>query len=279
MGKTNKEKVIERARKKIIANINYIYENLNVEKEIIKQRKKFLIPDNFFVDYKVRNDPTFYLISDREIREAISLLLMATMNVWKNRILIEKNKLDKAVNNFGKKRYTLWLNKFQNPTATHKWAFVMQYLVKFFVDDITEINKPIRVNSRVWGILITAKLFEIPQKLLMTYMESMLKHYFPTVDKKMRIQFNELTSIEDVKHIWSEVEKQQKKYTKKFGIIEKEDYINHDRDKRAYELKKNDPKISRKKIKKILKEEKYKTNFKTPHISKIIKKYKNYINQ
>ena len=53
MSATNRDKVIERARKKIIANINYIYENLNVEKKIIKIRKKFIIPDNFFVDYKI----------------------------------------------------------------------------------------------------------------------------------------------------------------------------------------------------------------------------------
>ena len=252
---------------------------MNVEKEIIKIRKKFLIPDNFFVDYKILNDPTFCLISDREMREAISILLIATTNMWKDKILIKEKKLVQAIENFGRKRYESWISKFQNPKLSHQIAFVINYLVKFFVDESTEINKPMRINPRIWGIIITAKLFEIPQKMLMTYMNSMLKHYFPTVDKKMRIQFNELTCTEDVKYIWSEVEKQQQEYTKKFGVIEKKEYINHNRDKLAYKLKESDPKISREKIKNKLKKEGYKINFQTSYITKIIKNYKNYINK
>jgi hypothetical protein len=282
VGKTNKDKVIERAKKKIIANINYIYENLNVKKEIIKQRKKFLIPDNFFEDYDVINDPNFILISDREMREAISLLLISTMNIWKFRILFKENKLEQVTKHFGKKRHELWLGKFKNPTFTHEWVFAVDHFAKLFMDDISEINKPIRINPRVWGIIITAKILEIPQKMIMTYMESILKHYFPTVDNKMRIQFNELTSVEDVKYIWAEVEKQQEKYTKKFGITKKEEYRNHDRNKRAYELSEiieDEKKLSREEIKNRLKKEGYKTNFKTPYITKIIKNYKNYINQ
>jgi hypothetical protein len=278
MGKTNKEKVIERAEKKIIANIHYIYENLNVEKEIIRQRKKFLIPNNFFASYKVLNDPDFILISDREMREAISLLLLSTMIVWKSRILYVNNNMERVAKNFGEKRYEIWLSKFKNPTATHKWVFVMQNLVKFFVDDVAEINNPMRINPRIWGIIITAKIFEIPQDMILTYMDSILKHYFPTVDKKMRIQFNELTSIEDVKYIWSEVESQQKEYSKKFGIVEKEEYKNHDRDRLAYELSRNGQELSRDQIKKKLHEAGYQTNFKTQHISKIIKNYIDYIN-
>lgn len=278
MKKTNKEKVIERAEKKIIANINYIYENLNVEKEIIRQRKKFLIPDDFFKSYDLINDPEFILISDREIKEAISLLMLSTMIAWKSKILCKNDNMEQSAKNLGKKRYEIWLNKFKNPTATHKWAFIMQNMVKFFVDDVTEINNPMRINPRVWGIIITAKIFEIPQDMILTYMDSILKHYFPTVDKKMRIQFNELTSIEDVKYIWSEVESRQKEYSKKFGIVEKEEYKNHDRDKLAYELSRNGQELSRDQIKKKLKEAGFQTNFKTQRISKIIKNYIDYIN-
>lgn len=308
MDKTNKEKVVKRARKKIIANINYIYENLNVEKEIIRIRRKFKIPDNFFIDYKVESDPEFYLPSDQEQRKNMIILLMSTIHVWKFRVLSDQNILDQAIRNIGEKRYESYHRKFTYPSKygesnyniiCRKSKYVAGFIIDYFLDDSTEINKPMRINQRIWGTIIAAKLFEIPQKTLITYMESMLSRYFPTVDGGinyfsgveggmkyfpevkggMKIQFNELTCIEDIKYIWSEVEKRQRDYTSRFGIIQKREYLNHDRDKKAYELKKESPEISRKEIKKILGDNKFSTNFATSYITIIIRNYKKFINK
>ena len=108
-------------------------------------------------------------------------------------------------------------------------------------------------------------------------MMSLRENYFPTVDSSLRIQINELTSVNDVKHIWSEIEKKQRMFKGNNRLATKEKYANHDRDKFAYELRKN-KKMAHNDIKKEL-EHKGFGSYDYEYISKIIKAYKDFIEE
>jgi hypothetical protein len=282
--KTNKEEVLRRAEQKILANIYYIYENVNVEKQIIKIRKKFLITDYYFTDFKVQRHPKYYPATNFEEFKDMNSIIISTLLVWADISLKNRNKLEQIIENIGKEKYELWQTKISPKFSKSKINFVFNEMLKYFTNqNVEDIDKPMRLNPRIWGSIIVAKVFEIPPEKIIKSMKSILKNYFPTVDETMNIQFNEMTSTEDLKYIWSEskVEKLQEAYSKNLGIIQKEPYINHDLAKRAYEIKTDFPEISRQDIINSLREEGYDAdkNIEPYYLTIILRKYREFINQ
>lgn len=263
--------VIKRALAKIKVNVWFIYENLKIKEEINKGRIKFGIPENFFVEYKIKN-------YSNHSTNNLHVLLGNSIISWSEKILNNEKTLAQVINNIGIKNLEVAAKKANlkiDAERKRNYAIVKinDYLNK---DGNSDIYDPLRLNPRVWRLIVGAKLFEIPPETVFSCIDSMLDNYFPTVDKQMRIQFNELTSIEDIKYIWSEVEKQQRGFTEDFKLNKTNEYPNHDRDKMVYEMKKGG--LTYKKIIDELSKKGYETNFNLSYIGVIIKTYKKFIN-
>ncbi|MDO8668223.1 MAG: hypothetical protein Q7K35_03960, partial [bacterium] len=149
----------------------------------------------------------------------------------------------------------------------------------FWDKDKADLYKPMRINPGIWGSIVMAKLFEIPQEIIYACINSILDKYFPTVDK-MGIQFNELTSIGDIKYIWKKVERQQRGFIIDHRINIQDKYLNHDRDKEAYKLNQKNPNFSNEEIlAELSKNKKFNVKIKPATVPVIIRTYKKFINQ
>ena len=133
-----------------------------------------------------------------------------------------------------------------------------------------------RINPKIWGQIICAKIFEIPQKNIIDKLKNLTNIYFPAIDENMRIQINELTGIEDIKFVWRQIENRQKKYSKYHNLIQNEKYYNHDRDKLAYELRVLQSK-SREETKILLDAKGFYTGLRISYITRMVKSYKKFI--
>lgn len=257
---------------------------MNVEKQILKIRKKFLITDYYFTDLKVQEHPKYYPSTNFEEFKDLNSIIISTLLVWADISLKKRKKLEQIIKNIGKEKYGLWLKKITPKHNKSKTNFVFNEMLKYFTNqNIEDVDKPMRLNPRIWGSIIIAKVFEIPPEKIIACQKSILKDYFPKVDETLNIQLNEMTSTEDMKYIWSElkIEKLQESYSKNLGIIQKEPYINHDLAKRAYEIKTDFPDISRQDIIDSLREEGYDTDksIEPYYLTIILRKYKKFINQ
>lgn len=274
MGETNKEIVIERAERKILANIYYIYENLDAKTEIEKIRKKFIIPNNF---YSLCVKPLPYFNPNRELDG----LLFDCLAVWGHLMSISEKAQNKIIRNLGKKKFESYIRvmkdkKFKGNARAN--IIVQTFIQYLFIDETRDLHRPLRVNLKVWEKIISAKLFEIPQEAILNGLKNLTHIYFPKIDEKMKIQINELTSIEDIKYIWQEINNQQQKFTKYHNLVHSGDYLNHDRDKLAYELRTIQHK-SRDEIKELLTGKGYYAGDKIIYITKLVKAYKKFIGE
>jgi len=272
MNKTNKEKVIRRAERKILSNIYYIYENLNVQKEIIKIRKKFAIPDSFFKNYLVTK-PGYVK------NQKASVQLFDCIAVWRHEICDNENTQKIIMRNLGKAEYDSFISSLDDKRkkGNIKFNFILNTLINYFSNDnAIVLHEALKVNPKIWGLIIASKLFDIPQEIIIRDLNDLTIIYFPSIDAYMRIQINELTSIEDIKYIWQQIKDMQREYVKHHNLLNNEDYLNHDRDKLAYDLRVKQSK-PREDIKKLLTAKGYKTGSNISYITKMVKSYRVFI--
>jgi len=191
--------ILMRANAKIKLTINYAYEHLKIGEEIMKARKKFNIPDDFFERYQVEQSSNY-----------IADLLVNTIIKWKKEIIKTDNaKINKKLGDY--------INKNNN---------------------LDTLN-PKYINQRLWSFIIWAKLYGIPKKILLDCISNLFDYYFPTIDDNLQIKVHPMTTEEEIKFIWPDVTEKQKKIIKNIDKRGKFEYSNHDRDKIAYELRKN----------------------------------------
>ena len=269
-----RKEVKRRAVDKIKMNIYYIYENLNAKKEIENIKIKFGIPDDFYNRY-VTSMPLF------SPKEALRILLFDCISVWNHEFSKSEKWQNRIIRNIGMKKYNSFLNSasIKKRKEKTKANFILNTFVFYFNnDDTIDLHNPMRINPKIWGQIICAKIFEIPQKNIIDKLKNLTNIYFPAIDENMRIQINELTGIEDIKFVWKQIENRQKKYSKYHNLIQNKKYHNHDRDKLAYELRVIQLK-SRKEIKKLLDAEGFYTGLRVSYITRMVKSYKNFIGE
>ncbi len=235
-GKTD---TVVRAVKKIKLTIYFVYENLLIEKEILKIRKKFHIPENFYTDFNP-NFESNYIVE----------LLAHTMMKWK-----------KVLRTGGRKIKDKNLKR-------------QVYSSK----NLNSLN-PRYINDRIWSFIIFAKIFEIPKKILLKTIGSLLNYQFPTINDRFQVQIYPTTTEEEYKLIWYKILEEQRKIIPDAGKRPKFEYQTHDIDKKAYELKQTTNKTHEeiaKKIKNlgIIPENKSYTYI---EVGKSLRKYKKFI--
>ena len=274
MAKSNKKNVIKRAETKILSNIYYIYENLNAKKEIENIKIKFGIPNDFYNRY-MTSLPLF------DPKRALDGLLLDCVSVWNHEFLENEKMQNRIIRNIGIKKYNSFLNSISDKKIKKKAKqnFILNTFVNYFSDDNTiDLHSSMRINPKIWGQIIGAKIFEIPQKNIIGKLKDLTRIYFPAIDKNMRIQINELNGIEDMKFVWCQIKNHQKQYSKYHNLIQHEKYYNHDRDKLAYELRAIQLK-SRKKTKRLLDAEGFYTGLRVSYITRMVKSYKKFIGE
>ncbi len=96
---------------------------------------------------------------------------------------------------------------------------------------------PQYVNDQIWNSIVNAKIFDIPQEMVISAGNSLLSLNFPKVDNNLQIQVYPCTTESEYKFIWSEIIEKQKNTIPDAGKRRKFEYQMHDVDKKAYELK------------------------------------------
>ena len=206
-----KTDTVARAAKKIKLTIYYVYENLLIEKEILKIRKRFHIPNDFYTNF----NPDFK-------SNYIAELLVHTMMKWRK--VLRTGGREIKDKNFKRQVYTSKSLNNLNP----------QY-----------------INDRIWSFIIFAKIFDIPAKTIQQIAGSLLNYQFPTINDRFQVQIYPTTTEEEYKFIWSDIIEKQKKIIPNIESRPKFEYKMHDVDKEAYKLKQTTNKTHEKIAKKI----------------------------
>jgi hypothetical protein len=285
-------KIEDRAMDTIKSSINVVYDNLDINDALKKGREIYCMPNNFFVSYKIEcssnNINDLFVTSILKWNE-IFLCNKKTLNQVVRNIITEKSasatiKLDKKYSSNW--RYKIVEEKIVKKKNKQNYAHanLELYLANINVD----VCNPKHIDQRLWQMIVAANFFGIPKNRVLKCKKNLLNAYFPTIDEALRIHINEFTSIDDIKYIWStKVQKKQLAhrwgygekniniYSKKKG---KSKYINHDRDKMAFELKRDNPEITRRKIRRQLGISGFNVDFGDYYITVILRKYTKYIN-
>ncbi|MDD4901184.1 MAG: hypothetical protein PHS62_03715 [Patescibacteria group bacterium] len=295
-GDTSRTKTEKRAMQKISPGINDIYINSKINKEIESGRRIFKISKNFFADYKIDN-------GSNDIIE----LYNSCVTEWGGVISKNKKLLNQVVENItqaefelrsrpkylGKKFAKKWMHapaKKRKVKDCDKWNYAFTQLDYYLHHNINvNVCMPKRIDRRIWHIIAAANFFGIKQDRVLKCENIMLDNYFPTFNEALQIQINELTTIEDMKYIWPQIVKKQIIYKrcsggKNFGMSStgkgRMQYLyNDERNKRAYEIRKENPEFTDEQIKEKLGKEKFNTNFKASYIPVMIKKCEKNINK
>ncbi|MCK5510706.1 hypothetical protein KAI65_04165 [Candidatus Parcubacteria bacterium] len=206
-----KTDTVVRAVKKIKLTIYFVYENLLVEKEIKKIRKKFHIPEDFYTDFNLDFESNY-----------IVELLIHTMMKWQKVLRTGGRKIKNK--NFKRQIYGSKNLNSLNP----------QY-----------------INDRIWSFIIFAKIFEIPEKILLKTISSLLNCQFPKINDKFQIQIYPTTTEAEFKFIWDDIIEKQKKIIPNIETRPKFEYKTHDLDKKTYKLNQTTDKTHKEIAKKI----------------------------
>lgn len=260
--------------------IYYTYENLKVRKEIIKCRKKFMIPNHFFETHK----------PDNKILDSSA---SRCMFAFTNKYFKDQNILNMVIENIGEENYKIEVKK---TNKTIKKDFKLNYAIGALDKHISQYDnidfyKSVRLNPIICWEIVVSKLFEVPQNIVIEHMDQSLDAYFPTINN----QGNKSTDTENVKHAkYMQIQKinnnkkheEQKQKTQKtikvivgylYNINKPLEYPCHDIDKKAFELKHN----NRMKRAEIVEDKDFKKfNFEGSdhsHLDKRIKRYEKFI--
>jgi len=257
--KKHKDKIEERAMQTIEQSINKVYDTSDINKEMEKGNEIYLMQDDFFVTHKVECDSF-------DINELFSESILK----WDEIFLGNKKTLNEIVRNINIEKYTgdqikldkKYPSKWEYKTVDiekikkeNKQRYAHSNLEIFLSKINIDVCEPRHNNHRFWRMIASANFFGIPKERILKCRENLLDAYFPKIDEKLLIHINEVTTIEDVKYIWSKIQKKQNAYKWECGEKRinlnsskkgKSDYLNYKRDKMAYELKQDNPNITRK---------------------------------
>lgn len=219
---SQKNKAKKAALEKIRANIEGIYKNEKVLRNIEALKRDICIPPGLYDLHKNEVEKL------RSIHLAIDLL----KEKW-----IEFISRDKKVGEIIDKylaHYNIML-EFEGENLTREqaknWSNIkneryLRDVIDNFIQGKNWTYEIIKINSKIWKSVISAMLFNIPKETVIRLRESILKDYVPKVHNNLTIEFHELTKMGDFLLIEDKIKLEQKRYEKKFN------YSNSKRNKR-----------------------------------------------
>lgn len=171
-----------------------------------------------------------------------------------------------------------WSDNYTNNEITR----LERYIFDNFKMDFCE---PKSIDRRIFLRIATAMLFGIPkQRIFKCISEILDTDYFPKINDQLQIQINELTTIEDVKHIWREkIMPKQKSYQWEAGdksiklfsrVKGKKEYPSRERNEAICKIKQEHPEFTRQQIKDEAERQNFNADFSLNNISIILKKCK-----
>ena len=216
-------------------------------------------------------------ISDIFINENIITTINKCREVFEiDPSLFEKDKIDNGSNkldNLIQLSLEHWSDHFTKGNALQ----LERYIHDNFNMDFCE---PKKINRRIFKRIATAILFGIPKKRIFECVPAILiSDYFPTINYHLQIQINELTTELDIRHIWPEVMKAQKRYqwspkNRDINIFShvkgKKEYPSRERNDKIYKIAKDHPEFTRQQILDELKNRGYDADFSVTNISVIL---------
>lgn len=113
----------------------------------------------------------------------------------------------------------------KNVSKIEKTTFLKHQITNYMFSD-SFLSLPARVNFKIWGSVVDAMLFDIPEKKVLECKKSILeKNYLPTIivnNNSLLISINELTTQDDLQLIWDDVEKRQEEHKNQHQYINSE---------------------------------------------------------
>ncbi|MFA5248189.1 MAG: hypothetical protein WC415_03015 [Patescibacteria group bacterium] len=199
------------ALEKIKGNIESIYKNEKVLKNLEQLQHDICIPADLYARHK----------DEAEKLRSIHLLINFLKEKW-----IEFISRDKKVKEIIDK-YLAFYNimlEFEGEKLTKEqarsWSNIkseryLRNVIDNFIQGKNWTYETIKINSKIWKSVISAMLFNIPKETVIRLRESILKDYVPKVYSGLIIEFNELTTMGDFLLIEEKIKIEQDRYEKK----------------------------------------------------------------
>lgn len=230
--------------------IYYTYENLKIRKEIIKSRKKFMIPNRFFETHKLDDNSNF------------DSPTLRCMFAWADKYLKDQNILNLVIKNIGEENYKIAMENYKivakkTTNKTIKEDSKLKYAFNALNKHISQYSnidfyKSAQLNPTIYWVIIGSKLFEVPQNIVIKHIDENLDNYFQTANS----QEGESISEKHVKYIKytrkkSDCNKKSEGATKtvkvpigyRYNINKRLEYPRYNIDKKAYKSKNDDSEI------------------------------------
>mgnify|MGYP001342193137 CR=1 FL=1 len=109
-------------------------------------------------------------------------------------------------------------NVLKNPIKLESKQYLKDIALNF-VNGKSLIYIYLKINSLIWKDVISAMLFTVPQKKVISHKESILDSYMPKINKNLTIQIHELTTLGDLEYIEPKIKRMQNNFSKRYGFI------------------------------------------------------------
>lgn len=289
--KAHRAEIEKRAMQTIEQSVNVVYDNSGINDEIKKGKEIYCMPNNFFVDHKIKcdsNDINELFVDSILKWDEVFLTNKKSLNQIVRNIIIEKSTSEPR--KVGGKYPSSWeyvMVKKEKVKKENKQNYAHSNLELYFRNINVDVCKPRHIDQRLWRMIAALKLFGIPKERILKCKKYLLDAYFPTFDEALRIQIHEDTPIDDIKYVWKKIHKKQLAH--KWGYGEKNininskkkgksEYLTYKRDKKAFEIKRDNPGFTREDIREELGISGFNVNFDVSYITVILRKYRKYIN-
>lgn len=200
------KKTYKAIKQKIINNVEIIYENSVIKKEL----------KNFFEKY-----PSLEVLQEEAERAGAFTGSMAYVDGVGE---IELDPISSLHDYIGLMLHGDLVADFYGDKYPYtEETELLKKIIQEKNNPIDNVCKKLKINPLIWRDVVIAKFLNIPKDTILSFMDDIINNYYLPKIKiekdKIIIEINELTTIDDLKAVSNEINRTQKIFEKKYKYV------------------------------------------------------------